>query len=579
MKSILAVDCGSTTTTAVLIEQNGGQPRLRASGQAHSTYGPAWEDVTVGVREAIRHVEIAVGRTLLSQGGWPITPHTSNQQGVDAFVVVSSASPPLRVVMAGLTQDISLASAGRAAATTYTHVTNVISLDAGQNDQQNNTETWLQAIRDGEPDVVLLVGGTNEGAKLPVIDIAQAISMALSVLQDVEKPNILFAGNERIRPQIADILGPLTALKSVTNVRPTLDTEDLAAVRSELEKLYIQRKMSRLPGFDDLGNWTKYPIEPASRSFEKLVAYISQRNQLNVIGINIGSRSTAFSARAQGQLSTSIRSDAGVGHSLASFLELVSVERFHRWLPFDISLEALNDRLLNKSLYPTTIPTDIEDLLIEHAVAREILRVVLNQARPDASDVQWNLLMGAGRVLTGAPHAAYAVMMMLDGFEPWGVTSLTLDRSGVVNVLGAIAAIDPVAAVNVTFQDAFLNLGTVIAPVGHGRRGKTALRIKVSYAEDEILEKEIPYGSMEVIALTPGNKATIELRPARHFDVGLGQPGRGAVAEVEGGALGIIVDARGRPLRLPKDDVQRQELLQQWLSALGVGHVSSVNNH
>ena len=239
MKSILAVDCGSTTTTAVLIEQNGGQPRLRASGQAHSTYGPAWEDVTVGVREAIRHVEIAVGRTLLSPGGWPITPHTSNQQGVDAFVVVSSASPPLRVVMAGLMQDISLASAGRAAATTYTHVTNVISLDAGQNDQQNNTETWLQAIRDGEPDVVLLVGGTNEGAELPVIDIAQAISMALSVLQDVEKPNILFAGNERIRPQIADILGPLTALKSVTNVRPTLDTEDLAAVRSELEKLYI----------------------------------------------------------------------------------------------------------------------------------------------------------------------------------------------------------------------------------------------------------------------------------------------------------------------------------------------------
>ena len=69
------------------------------------------------------------------------------------------------------------------------------------------------------------------------------------------------------------------------------------------------------------------------------------------------------------------------------------------------------------------------------------------------------------------------------------------------------------------------------------------------------------------------------MRPARHFDVGLGQPGRGAVAEVEGGALGIIVDARGRPLRLPKDDVQRRELLQQWLSALGVGHVSSVNNH
>jgi hypothetical protein len=217
--------------------------------------------------------------------------------------------------------------------------------------------------------------------------------------------------------------------------------------------------------------------------------------------------------------------------------------------------------------------------MIEQAVAREILRTILDQAQPAVPETQWNLLIGAGRVLTGAPHAAHAVMILLDGIEPWGVTSLTLDRSGLVNLLGAIASIDPVAAVNVTFQDAFLNLGTVIAPVGHGRFGKTALRLKVSHSEAEVIEKEIPYGSIEMIPLAPGKKATVEMRPARHFDVGLGQPGRGAVAEVEGGALGIIIDARGRPLKLPNDDDVRRERLQQWLAALTMSHVPSSDNH
>ena len=83
MKSILAADCGSTTTTAVLIERIGDEYRLQAAGQAPSTYGPPWADITIGVLEATRHLENVVGRTLLSPGGWPITPQTPTQQGVD----------------------------------------------------------------------------------------------------------------------------------------------------------------------------------------------------------------------------------------------------------------------------------------------------------------------------------------------------------------------------------------------------------------------------------------------------------------------------------------------------------------
>jgi hypothetical protein len=315
---------------------------------------------------------------------------------------------------------------------------------------------------------------------------------------------------------------------------------------------------------------------PASRSFERLVAYLGQHNGLNVIGANIGSRSTTLARQIWGQSPNSTtRSDTGVGHSLTSLLKATPIEKFHRWLPFDISPEELYDQLLNKTMHPTTLPTSAEDLMIEQAITREALRLAANPAQRKTLATQWNLMIGAGRPLTGSPHAAHAALVMIDGLEPYGVTSLALDKNGLVNMLGAIAAVEPLAAVKVAAQDAFLYLGTVVAPAGHGTPGKTAVKIKLTYENDEHYEKEVLYGDIEVIDLPLGQKARLEVRPARYFDIGLGQPGRGAVAEVEGGVLGVIIDARGRPLRLATDDIERQEQLQQWLSALNIGYATS----
>lgn len=570
MKSILATECGSTTTTAALIEQVNGEYKLRATGQTPSTYGPPWQDITIGVRQAIRHIEKTVERTLLTSGGWPITPQNRANQGVDGFAVVCSAASPLQLVIAGLIKDISLASAQQAAATTYSHVTNLISLDDA-NGGLDSPEARIQIIKKDRPDVILLVGGTDGGADQPVLEMARVISMGLHIVGGTP-PTILYAGNSELRPEMADILGPITALISVNNVRPTLDVEDLSATQVELEKLYVQKKLMQLPGFDKLNNWsTQYPVIPASRSFEKLIIFLSEYHELNAVGVNIGSRSTTVAAKAQEkQPQLLIRSDAGVGHSLSHLLKAVPIEKFRRWLPFEIDEGELHNRLLNKSLYPTSLPASIEDLLIEHAIAREAMRLVAQQThQPDISP-QWNLIVGTGRTLTGNPHAAQAALLLIDGLEPWGVTNLALDQNGLVDMLGAVAALDPVAAVKATLQDTLLNLGTVIAPRGHSSPDQTAVKLKFTYPNDEIYETEVAYNTLEIVSLPPGQKATVEIRPMRQFEISPGQPGRAVQTEVEGGLLGIIIDARGRPLRFPADDEQRQEQLQTWLENLNL---------
>lgn len=597
-QSVLAVECGTVTTSAMLIERREGHYRLVGGGQTASTYELPGKDITLGVIEAVRQIERTTGRTLLAPGGWPITPQGNRQQGVDAFVIVSSAGPPLQLVLAGLMQNVTLASARRAAAATYSSVVKVLALEADkdtaetQGDQGSSAEARIRAIQESQPDAIMLVGGTDGGAERPVIDMANALAMALRVLPDPGTPPLLYAGNQALRTQVADILGPLTSLHSVDNIRPTLESENLAIAQTELEKLYIQRKMKLLPGFQKLSNWTKYPVLPASRSFEKLVSYIGRHNNLNVIGVNIGSGATVLATQTPVTHGTTVRSDAGVGHSLSALLQKVPLSKIERWLPFFMTPEELRNQLLNKSLHPTSLPSTHEELMIEHAVARESLRLVVEQARMSwpvelvagRREIQWNLLIGAGRTLTRAPHPGQAALILLDGVEPWGVTSLALDISGNSNLLGAIAVVEPTAAVEVAARDTFLNLGTVIAPLGHGNLGQPALRVKLTRSdgpeiENSDFEAEIPYGSIELIPLSPGQKARLEIRPARHFDVGLGQPGRGAVTEVEGGILGVIIDARGRPLRLPPDESLRRDLLDQWLLKLDTVHATDTESH
>ena len=72
LRSVIATDCGSTTTKAILIERNAaGEYRLTARGEAPTTVEAPVEDVTRGVLNAVREIEEVRGRRFLS------TPHNT----------------------------------------------------------------------------------------------------------------------------------------------------------------------------------------------------------------------------------------------------------------------------------------------------------------------------------------------------------------------------------------------------------------------------------------------------------------------------------------------------------------------
>ena len=579
IESVLAIDCGSTTTQALLVDRVGHEYRLIARAEAPSSKEPPWNDIVVAVRQAVSKLTEITGWRLLDEAGQIITPERQDG-GVDAVVAVASASEPLRTLAIGLRRDISLESARQALAGSYVLLEEQVSLDRRQGGVlSDDVDGQIRLIRELKPDLVVLVGGIDGADNDHLLVAAEAVGLGCSALPKGERPTVVYAGNADLRPAVAEILGAYCDLRAVDNVRPELSVENPAPLQTEVEEIYHRKKMDRVPGFGTLAAWSPVPVQPANKAFAQTVQYLAQLDGINVLGVNVGGASTTAASVVDRQLDLRVRSDLGLSYSAARLLEEVPVESILRWLPFEMDPGDLRDAMLNKALRPRTLPQTRQELLLEQALAREILRLTvadLSARWPQGGSrlykhllPKFHLIVGAGGVLANVASFGQAALMLLDGLQPVGVCGLALDRVGLTAPLSAVAMVNPLAAAQVMEQDALLNLGTVVAPVGTAREGETALTFRLNYEDERTLEVEVAYGSLEIIPLPAGRTATLELRPSRRFDIGLGTKGQAGTTKVEGGIIGIIVDARGRPLPMAEDAAEQQARMQRWLWDMG----------
>jgi hypothetical protein len=246
----------------------------------------------------------------------------------------------------------------------------------------------------------------------------------------------------------------------------------------------------------------------------------------------------------------------------------------------DVSEGDLRNYIYNKAHYPGSLPATPEEMGIETAIARQALLSASHQfiknfglggAERSPLLPGFEPIVATGGVLTGQPNLAQTALLLLDGLQPTGVTAFVLDQNGILPALGAAAAVNPLLVVQVIESNALLHLGTVITPVGHVRPGSPVLRVKMAYESGHETQLDVKQGSLEVLALPAGQTARLQIQPLHRADVGMGAAGRGGRLKVMGGALGVIIDARGRPLNLPDDRARRQELYKKWLWTLGGG--------
>jgi len=572
--TLLAVDVGSVNTRASLFDVVDGRYRMVATGRASSTAGAPLFDVREGMNMAVDDLSAVTGRMLLDEGDNLIIPTTPEGAGVDAFVATASAGPRPRTVLVGLMPGVSMESARRLAGSTYLNVVEEIGLM-----DRRREEEQVDVLIASQPDMILMVGGTDGGATASVLRMIETVGLATSLLATAHRPNLVFAGNRLLGAAVSEYFQDRAPVTIVPNIRPALDQEELEPARLKLSEVIRELRAGKISGFEDLQAWSGGSMMLSADAFGRVVRYLSQvyDPDKGVLGIDVGASHVSVAAAFDGNLHLRVNSDLGLGSSMPGLMRYATIKDISRWLPGDVPEGRVRDYLYNKALYPGSIPSELEDLHIEYALARELIRTAIALSRADwpkgASSTllpAFEPIIASGGAIARAPRPGYAALTLLDAIQPRGVTTLVLDPHNLIPAVGAAAGLLPMITVQVLESGSFVSLGTVVAPIGHGRSGQSVLRVRVEpEGGGETLEGVVRFGQVALLPLRQGQHARLTVRPERGFDVGFGGRGKAGALRVAGGVLGVVIDARGRPLELAKDPVERRESNQKWLHDIG----------
>ena len=591
MQFIIATDVGSTTTKARLFHKKDGEWRFLVAGEAPTTVEEPYEDVTLGVQNAVREVEELTGHKLLAPDGSGIVLPYDGEKGVDLYVTTSSAGGGLQMMVSGLIKSMTAESANRAALGAGAIVMDVIARDDGRQPYQK-----IRRIRSLRPDMILMAGGTDGGASSHVMEIAELIKAAEPKprLGVAYKLPIVYAGNKVLRPQIEALLLEGFALDMVDNIRPVLEQENTEPARRAVHELFMEHVMSHAPGYTRLMKWTDVDIMPTPAGEGMAMQLIADTFNLNVLGVGLGGATTNVYSIMDGRFVRSVSANLGMSYSVTNVMKEAGTDNIMRWIPFNLDREEVASRLMNKMIRPTTIPQTLEDLIVEHSVAREALRLGLQHHRTIATRLKGvqiertisdmfdqaveetyvkmmniDILAGTGGLLSHAPRRIQSMYILTDAWQPEGVTRMFQDSVFMMPHLGVLSTVYRDAAWNIFDKDCLVRLGTNIATAGTGKLGEHVMTVELEMPNGEEVKEELSLGDIKLVKLTEFEEAKALITPAKDYDIGAGL-GKELEATVSGGVAGVILDARGRPIYLPEEEGQRRELLLKWFKAMSL---------
>lgn len=574
-ESYLIVDIDDSLTKAVLINKTDRGYGIGGLSQAPTTVDSPSLDVTVGVEGAIADLSQKVSRRL-----WEAERPSRSQR----FLCSSSTSGGLYMIVAGVAGMISAESAERAALGAGSLLIDVFS----KSDPRPDYEI-IERMRSMKPDMFLLAGGTDGGAVEQVLDMAHLISAA-----DVRprfgsefKLPVIFAGNIDARQRVVDALPEKGfGVKAVANVRPEVEVENLGPAKEAIYDSFKEHVIIHSPGYDKLLGWVDEPIVPTQAAIgNALYAYAVER-QANLLAVDIGGSTTDVYSVYRGVFNRSLNADVGLSYGISNIMKMTGVQNIMRWIPKEMRERDVRNIIGNMMIHqPESLTPD--ELLVQQATAREAIRLAVENHKKIASRLKGvrlkrtvadifhqipeatyldmmktQLIIGKGRVFTQS-ETPEAAIILLDALDPEGVTEMMIDRLGIMAQLGMLLKRNPGAAKQILASKCLSRLATCVAFTGRPNQGGIAMRIRMTKASGAVTEDEVKSGELRRLALGDGETARLEVTPRRGLDAGNGK-GKKMQADVTGGELGLILDARGRPLKVP----DKKDLLAKWSKSL-----------
>ncbi len=446
-------------------------------------------------------------------------------------------------------------------------------------------ERQIARLRRLDPNIVVLSGGDGKVVQplLRLVDVVlesnrQEMVLASATGETHQPPTLLFAGNAEAQEAVISRVAGQVEFYGIDNIRPGGVFENLYPLQRQLSALYQERLLPTLPGFTRLSNLCSTPINTTCNAVGLMTQFLARDVADNrVLTADIGGANSAlFYADSQDFISL-VRGNFGLSFGLSNVLAEVEAAAVQRWLPFEATLDEIIHYALNKTMRPQILPADERELMLEGAFVREALRRMYHELSTESSQpLDFNRIVGVGRPLVNI-NPWHAALTLLDGIEPrgsqmTGLFDLELDSTMLMAAAGALASFNANVATYVFRYDCLHRLGPCIVPLGEAAIGSNAVTVTLVASDGRKRKTEVAFGSIAILPLRADEQASLEIVPGRNFRIG--QAARGVTVrtepgqEVSGGSIGLIIDARGRPIKLNSNPATRIQDILKWQQAM-----------
>lgn len=514
----LITDVGSTTTKAILIDNRSDKPAVLGLCNSETTVEAPNNDVRIGVFEAISKLQTQTGITLLQ------TKSSTNELILSdglCYLTTSSAGGGLQILVIGLTLFDSASSARRAA-----YGAGGVLLDVFAIDDSRAASDQMQAMRNLRPDMILLCGGIDGGAISGVLRLAEILRMAkpLPKYATNEKIPTIYAGNKDIQDMIRNTISKDFDLHIMPNLRPSLTEENLQPTRDMIQKLFMENVMERAPGYNELKKIVSRDILPTPLGvLNSLVSY-SKSESKNFFAFDIGGATTDVFSYIKGQYQRTVSANLGMSYSALNVLSETGIDKLMASLPQGYNPDEVRNYIGNKTLYPTFNPQNQWQQAIEHALAKQAIRLAVQQHQEMHYNTQKigfldklktdeiggyemkfefdlieagfhfypseiDVLIGAGGVFSHTGNELQCASILIDGFDAHGITEICLDKSFITPHLGVLANSQPELADKLLRTEAIKRLLIHVRPHFHTKTNKPVMELTwIEDGQPKVLE-------------------------------------------------------------------------------------------
>lgn len=493
ISTILVTDFGSTTTKARLFTKNGGW-RLAAVGEHPTTVEDPHKDVTVGLFEALAQIE---RKTHLKF-------HDGSKILSDIALATSSAGGGLQVVILAPTRHISGARAEKAAMLSGAIILKTFCLDEISDDRE-----IIQQITTLRPDIIIITGGFESGSSWYEERFAELLLSAdpKPRFENQELIPVILAGNSRGCSAAERMLSGKFLCFKVDNVSPDERTEKIDGLLRAVHDIFISHVMSSAPGYQKLLTLLSANPQPTPIAAGLMTQFAASETNAATLCVDIGGATTdIFTCDDHGRnLTRTVAANYGMSYSIPQVIK--DAEK--------AGVLVLSDKakilLLDKMLRPGLLPITIEQLELEHVIAKAALWMSLEKhklfcgsgyKRPD-------LVIGSGGVLSHCPSLESASEILIDGFGLTGLCELVVDNLFLLPHLGILSEHHPDAAKSLFLRECVKPLSVLVRPewqIGWNKR------VLAKVVVNDRFEFELIQG-MRMFVRIPEDVLTVSVKP------------------------------------------------------------------